>query len=308
MYDWRVERRAEQEQRDEIANSMAEIKTLHAAVAELIHDGETIAMEGFTHLIPFAAAHEVMRQGRRNLTLVRMTPDVIYDQLIGAGCAKKLVFSWGGNPGVGSLHRFRDAVEHNWPVPLEIQEHGHGDLANAYVAGASKLPFAVLRAYAGSDLPKHNDKIKFIQCPFTGETLAAVPSIQPDVTIIHAQKADRKGNVLLWGILGVQKEAVLAAKRAIVTVEEIVDDLKAWPNACILPRWTISAVCCVPGGAFPSYAHGYYERDNRFYQAWDAIARDRQRFQRWVKSHILDTDNFDEFRRVLRESISQGVK
>jgi glutaconate CoA-transferase subunit A len=285
---------------------MADITTLREAIAGLLRDGDVVAMEGFTHLIPFAAGHEVIRQGRKNLTLVRMTPDVIYDQLIGAGCAKKLIFSWGGNPGVGSLHRLRDAVEHEWPLKLEIQEHGHGDLANAYVAGASKLPFAVLRAYAGSDLPKHNDKIKFIQCPFTGETLAAVPSIQPDVTIIHAQKADRKGNVLLWGILGVQKEAVLAAKKAIVTVEEIVDDLKAWPNACILPGWTISAVCCVPGGAFPSYAHGYYERDNRFYQAWDTVARDRETFRGWIKKHIRDTENFSEFRQVLGESVPQA--
>ncbi len=287
---------------------MATITTLREAMASLLHDGDLVAMEGFTHLIPFAAGHEVIRQGRKNLTLVRMTPDVIYDQLIGAGCAKKLIFSWGGNPGVGSLHRLRDAVEHDWPAALEIQEHGHGDLSNAYVAGASKLPFAVLRAYAGSDLPKFNDKIKFIECPFTGETLAAVPSIQPDLTVIHAQKADRKGNVLLWGILGVQKEAVLAAKRAIVTVEEIVDDLKAWPNACILPSWTVSAVCCVPGGAAPSYAHGYYERDNRFYQAWDTIARKRDSFQNWIKSHILDTENFDEFCRVLKESTAQGVR
>ena len=277
-------------------------------MASLLHDGDVVAMEGFTHLIPFAAGHEVIRQGRKNLTLVRMTPDVVYDQLIGAGCAKKLIFSWGGNPGVGSLHRLRDAVEHDWPTALEIQEHGHGDLSNAYVAGASKLPFAVLRAYAGSDLPKFNDKIKFIECPFTGETLAAVPSIQPDLTVIHAQKADRKGNVLLWGILGVQKEAVLAAKRAIVTVEEIVDDLKAWPNACILPSWTVSAVCCVPGGAAPSYAHGYYERDNRFYQAWDTIARKRDSFQNWIKSHILDTENFEEFCRVLKESTAPGVR
>jgi glutaconate CoA-transferase, subunit A len=282
---------------------MAEITTLREAVAGLVRDGDMVAMEGFTHLIPFAAGHEVIRQRRKNLALVRMTPDVIYDQLIGASCARKLIFSWGGNPGVGSLHRLRDAVEHDWPLPLEIQEHGHGDLANAYVAGASKLPFAVLRAYAGSDLPKHNDKIKFIDCPFTGETLAAVPSIQPDVTVIHAQKADRKGNVLLWGILGVQKEAVLAAKRAIVTVEEIVDDLAAWPNACVLPSWTISAVCCVPGGAFPSYAHGYYERDNRFYQEWDAIARDRETFQSWIRAHIIETNDFAEFRKVLSESV-----
>jgi len=287
---------------------MAEITTLREAVAALVHDGDTVAMEGFTHLIPFAAGHEVIRQGRRQLTVVRMTPDVIYDQLIGAGCVKKLIFSWGGNPGVGSLHRLRDAVEHDWPAPLEIQEHGHGDLSNAYVAGAAKLPFAVLRAYAGSDLPKYNDKIKFIQCPFTGETLAAVPAINPDVTIIHAQKADRKGNVLLWGILGVQKEAVLAAKQAIVTVEEIVDDLQTWPNACILPSWTLAAVCCVPGGAFPSYAHGYYERDNRFYQASDSISRERDSFQRWIKAHILTTETFSEFRRVLSESSPAGVQ
>ena len=287
---------------------MAEITSLREAVAALVHDGDTVAMEGFTHLIPFAASHEVIRQGRRQLTLVRMTPDVIYDQLIGAGCAKKLIFSWGGNPGVGSLHRLRDAVEHDWPAPLEIQEHGHGDLSNAYVAGAAKLPFAVLRAYAGSDLPKYNDNIKFIQCPFTGETLAAVPAINPDVTVIHAEKADRKGNVLLWGILGVQKEAVLAAKKAIVTVEEIVDDLQAWPNACILPSWILAAVCCVPGGAFPSYAHGYYERDNRFYQAWDNISRERETFQHWIKTHILATENFGEFRRVLAESSAAGVE
>jgi glutaconate CoA-transferase subunit A len=291
-----------------LSSQMAELTDLREAISNFVHDGDMVAMEGFTHLIPFAAGHEVIRQGRKNLTLVRMTPDVIYDQLIGAGCAKKLIFSWGGNPGVGSLHRLRDAVENDWPLPLEIQEHGHGDLSTAYVAGAANLPFAVLRAYAGSDLPKHNDKIKFIDCPFTGETLAAVPSIQPDVSIIHAQKADRKGNVLLWGILGVQKEAVLAAKRAIVTVEEIVDDLKAWPNACILPSWTVSAVCCVPGGAFPSYAHGYYERDNRFYQAWDKIARSRDDFRSWVKTHILETKNFADFRAALSASFAQAKK
>lgn len=286
---------------------MAEITTLREAISALLHDEDFVSMEGFTHLIPFAAGHEVIRQEKRNLTLVRMTPDVIYDQLIGAGCAKKLIFSWGGNPGVGSLHRLRDAVEHNWPAPLELQEHGHGDLSNAYVAGAANLPFAVLRAYAGSDLPKYNDRIRFIQCPFTGETLAAVPAIRPDLTVIHAQKADRKGNVLLWGILGVQKEAVLAAKKSIVTVEEIVDDLKAPPNACILPSWAVSAVCCVPGGAAPSYAHGYYERDNRFYQTWDDISRERDSFQRWIKAHILDTEDFTDFRRMLSESTAQAV-
>jgi glutaconate CoA-transferase subunit A len=281
---------------------MAEITSLQSAIRAHLHDGDTVAMEGFTHLIPFAAGHEVIRQRRKDLTLIRLTPDVIYDQLIGAGCAKKLIFSWGGNPGVGSLHRLRDAVEHDWPAPLEIQEHGHGDLSNAYVAGAANLPFAVLRAYAGSELPKHNKNIRFIQCPFTGETLAAVPAVRPDVTMIHAQKADRKGNVLLWGILGVQKEAVLAARRAIVTVEEIVDDLNAAPNACVLPSWTLSAVCCVPEGARPSYAHGYYERDNRFYQAWDELSRDRATFSNWIKKHILETEDFAAFQKVLRES------
>jgi len=286
---------------------MAEITSLREAMASLLRDGDTVAMEGFTHLIPFAAGHEAIRQGRKDLTLIRMTPDVIYDQMIGAGCAKKLIFSWGGNPGVGSLHRLRDAVEKDWPKPLEIQEHGHGDLSNAYVAGAANLPFAVLRAYAGSELPLHNKNIRFIECPFTGEKLAAVPAIRPDVTVIHAQKADRKGNVLLWGILGVQKEAVLAAKRAIVTVEEIVEDLNASPNACVLPSWVLSAVCHVPGGARPSYAQGYYDRDNRFYQAWDEISRDRKTFSAWTKKHILDTDDFAAFQRVLNESAKEQL-
>jgi glutaconate CoA-transferase subunit A len=281
---------------------MADITTLREAVAAAVHDGDVVALEGFTHLIPFAAGHELIRQRRRGLKLVRMTPDLIYDQLIGAGCAAELKFSWGGNPGVGSLYRLRDAVEKGWPAPLAIHEHSHADLANAYAAGASGLPFAVLRAYAGSDLPKHNPQLKSIRCPFTDEVLAAVPSIRPDVTIIHAQKADRRGNVLLWGVLGVQKEAALAAKRVIVTVEEIVDDLNAWPNACVLPRWVVSAVCCVPGGAAPSYSQGYYERDNRFYRAWDAIARDREVFAGFMERHITSTADFAEYQRVYAET------
>ena len=278
---------------------MADIISLHDAVKQCVSDGDTVALEGFTHLIPTAAGHEIIRQGKKDLTLVRMTPDLVYDQLIGAGCARKLIFSWGGNPGVGSLHRLRDAVEKQWPQALEIEEHSHADLANAYVAGASGLPFAVLRAYAGSDLPKVNPLIKTVTCPFTGEVLAAVPSVRPDVTVIHAQKADRKGNVLLWGILGVQKEAALAAKRCIVTVEEIVDDLQAPMNACVLPTWALSAVCHVPGGAHPSYAHGYTERDNRFYQAWDPIARDRETFTAWINEYIHGTANFSEFQAKL---------
>jgi glutaconate CoA-transferase subunit A len=281
---------------------MAELTSLREAVGALIRDGATVALEGFTHLIPFAAGHEVIRQRRKDLTLIRMTPDLIYDQMIGAGCARKLIFSWGGNPGVGSLHRLRDAVERDWPHPLEIEEHSHAALANAYVAGASNLPFAVFRGYAGTDLPRVNPSIRFIQCPFTGEELAAVPAVRPDVAVIHAQKADRKGNVLLWGILGVQKEAILAAQRSIVTVEEIVNDLNAWPNSCLLPAWTVSAVCHVPGGAYPSYALGYYERDNRFYQAWDAIARGRDGFQQWLQRHVLDTDDFAGFKRALQAS------
>ena len=284
---------------------MADICSLREAVSGLIHDGDTVAMEGFTHLIPHAAGHEVIRQGKRDLALVRMTPDLIYDQLIGAGCAASLRFSWGGNPGVGSLHRLRDAVEKGWPHTLAIREHSHADMANAYVAGASGLPFAVLRGYIGSDLPKVNDSIKFIDCPYTGETLATTPAVRPDVTVIHAQQADRQGNVLLWGILGVQKEAALAAKKVIVTVDEIVDKLDAPANACILPRWVVSAVCHVPRGATPSYAHGYYERDNRFYLAWDPIARNRETFTTWIQRHILDTEDFEDFLRVHAESLQE---
>jgi glutaconate CoA-transferase subunit A len=287
---------------------MSEIGPLSEAVQSLVHDGDIVAMEGFTHLIPFAAGHEVIRQRKKDLTLVRMTPDVIYDQLIGAGCVRKLIFSWGGNPGVGSLHRLRDAVENGWPRPIELDEHSHADLANAYVAGASNLPFAVMRGYAGSELPKHNPSIRTIVCPFTGEELAAVPAIRPDVAVIHAQKADRKGNVLLWGIVGVQKEAVLSAKRSIVTVEEIVDDLAAWPNACILPNWVIDRVCLVPRGSTPSYADGYYARDNRFYRAWDKIARTRESFEKWVDTNIHGVADFAEYLAGLEPRTAEAAK
>lgn len=289
---------------DTIEITMAEILSLREAVERFVNDGDTLALEGFTHLIPTAASHEIIRQGKKNLTLIRMTPDLVYDLLIGAGCAKKLIFSWGGNPGVGSLHRLRDAVEKGWPQPLEISEHSHAAMANAYVAGASNLPFAVLRGYQGSDLVKVNPDIKFIQCPYTGEQLATVPSVRPQVSVIHAQKADRKGNVLIQGILGVQKEAALAARRCIVTVEEIVEDLHAPMNACVLPGWALSAVCVVPGGAHPSYAHGYYERDNRFYQAWDAIARDRETFTAWINEYIRGTEDFEQF----QAKVTAGAK
>ena len=267
---------------------MTEFCSLEEAIARNVRDGDMVAMEGFTHLIPYAAGHEVIRQQRRHLTLVRMTPDLIYDQLIGMGAVDRLVFSWGGNPGVGSLHRLRDAVENGWPQPLALEEHSHAAMANAYEAGAANLPFTVFRGYKGVDLPKVNPKIRTVECPFTGEKLAAVPAIRPDVTIIHAQRADRAGNVLLDGIVGVQKQAVLAAKRAVVTVEEQVDDLAApGLNAVILPAWTISAIAVVPGGAHPSYAQGYYRRANGFYIAWDDISRDRAKFQDWMRDNVL---------------------
>ncbi len=268
---------------------MARFMTLREAVAENVHDGDVVAMEGFTHLIPFAAGHEVIRQGRKRLTLIRMTPDIIYDQMIGMGCAEKLVFSWGGNPGVGSTHRIRDAVENGWPNPLALEEHSHAAMANAWEAGAANLPFAVFRGYIGVDLPKVNPRIKSVACPYTGEVLATVPALRPDVGIIHACRADRAGNVLIEGITGCQKEAVLASKRSIVTVEEIVDDLGTTsPNAVVLPSWTIGAVVAVPGGAFPAYAHGYYKRANSYYIAWDKIARERETFLAWMKENVLE--------------------
>ncbi|MFL4967570.1 MAG: CoA transferase subunit A [Xanthobacteraceae bacterium] len=268
---------------------MSRLLSLAQAVEEVLGDGDMVAMEGFTHLIPHAAGHEVIRQRRKRLTLVRMTPDLIYDQLIGMGCAERLVFSWGGNPGVGSLHRLRDAVENGWPAPLTLEEHSHAAMANAYEAGAAGLPCAIFRGYIGVDFAKVNPNIKRITCPFTGEELAAVPALRPDVAVVHALKADRAGNVLLEGIVGVQKQVVLAAKRSLVTVEEIVDDFgPRSPNTVILPSWTVSVIACVPGGAHPSYAHGYYKRDNAYYKAWDAISRERDSFLAWMKTNVLE--------------------
>src|SRR6201984_1980389 len=240
---------------------MAQIVSLAGAVAAAIHDGDSVAMEGFTHLIPFAAGHELIRQQRRDLTLIRMTPDVIYDQLIGAGCASRLIFSWGGNPGVGSLHRFRDAVENAWPGPLQLEEHSHAGMANRYVAGASGLPFAVLRGYGGPGLGvlpglDGQPAVRAITCPFTGERLTAVAALTPDVAVIHAQQADRAGDVQLWGLTGVQKEAVLSARRSVVTVEEIAEVLVPRPGAVVLPTWVVDYVAEVPGGSHPSYALG----------------------------------------------------
>jgi glutaconate CoA-transferase subunit A len=278
---------------------MAELLPLPEAIALLVHDGDSIALEGFTHLIPHAAGHEIVRQGRRELTLLRMTPDVIYDQLIGMGCARKLVFSWGGNPGVGSLHRFREAIERDWPAPLELEEHSHAGMAAAYAAGAANLPFGVLRGYAGTDLHP-TGAVTAVECPFTGERLAAVRALRPDVGIVHAQQADETGNVQIWGITGVQKETVLAARRSLVTVEEIVPRIVQRPGGVVLPAQAITAVSLAPGGAHPSYAHGFYDRDNAFYMGWEPISRDRELFAAWMQRHVLETTDSADYLRSLR--------
>ena len=279
-----------------------QLTTLRDAIATHVRDGQCIALEGFTHLIPFAAGHEIVRQGRRDLHLVRMTPDIVYDQMIGMGCARKLTFSWGGNPGVGSLHRLRDAVEHQWPAALEIDEHTHAGMAAAYTAGAAHLPFGMLRGYLGTDLPQHNPRIRRIECPFTGEPLAAVPAINPDVAILHAQRADRRGNVALHGIIGAQRECAFAARTLVVTVEEIVDELPPAMNGVVLPHWMVAAVAHCPGGAYPSYVHDHYIRDNGFYQRWDAIAREREGFLAWMNRHVLGTADHAGFLASLREA------
>lgn len=287
---------------------MAEIVSLKEGIQSLLHDGDTIALEGFSHLIPMKAGQEVIRQGFKKLTLVRLTPDLISDQLIGMGCVNKLIFSWGGNPGVGSLHRFRDAVEHQWPQQLEIDEHSHAGLTNSYVAGASGLPFGVLRGYRGTGLERYSSSISPITCPFTGEELMAVSAVNPDLSVIHAQRADRWGNVQLWGITGVQKEAVFAGKKSLVTVEEIVNDLEPLPGAIILPSWIVTAIAEVPGGAKPSYASGYYDRDNDFYIHWDAISRDRDSFLAWMKLYVLNSENSDWTTSTDPESVTRSAE
>ena len=267
---------------------MGKIVPLQQAVAENLKPGDTVAFEGFTHLIPHAAAHEAIRQGIGDLTLIRMTPDIVYDQMIGMGLARKVVFSYAGNPGVGLLRRMRDAIENGHPRSIETVEHSHSAMAQAYEAGAAGLPCAVFRGYKGAGLKAVNPDIRSVTCPFTGEELAAVPAHRPDVTFIHAQKATRKGDVLIEGIIGVQKEAALAAKRVVVTVEEIVEDFAGLhPNLCVLPHWTITAIAVVPGGAHPSYTHGYYDRDNAAYLDWDKVSSDREAFTAWMQENVL---------------------
>lgn len=270
------------------------------AIARHVRDGQSVALEGFTHLIPFAAGHEIIRQGRKDLHLIRMTPDLVYDQMIGMGCAARLTFSWGGNPGVGSLHRLRDAVEKQWPAPLAIVERTHAEMAVAYQAGASGLPFGLMKRHVETDLSTLADAASApIACPFTGEILSAVPAIRPDVTILHAQQVDAAGNVLIRGIVGAIREAAMAARCLIVTVEERVEHLRTDLNAPVLPAWLIAAVSVVPGGAYPSYAQGYYPRDNAFYLAWDETARDRKVFREWMQRHVLGMRDHGEFLRAL---------
>jgi glutaconate CoA-transferase subunit A len=264
------------------------VMSLREAVAQHVRDGDCVMIEGFTHLICFAAGHEIIRQGRKDLTLCRLTPDLIYDQMIAAGCAKKLVFSWAGNPGAGSLHAFRRAVEQGTP-PLELEEYSHFGMVARIAAGAAHLPFGVLRDYAGTDLPVANPAIRSVTCPYTGESLATVPALNPDVAIIHAQRADAQGNTQIWGLTGVQKEAVFASRRSIVVVEELVDEavIRSDPNRTVVPGIVVNAVVVEPWGAHPSYAHGYYDRDNDFYVAWEEIGRDPERLRGYLDEFVF---------------------
>jgi glutaconate CoA-transferase subunit A len=264
----------------------SKVVSLREAVAAHVHDGDTLAIEGFTHLISFAAAHEVIRQGRRGLTLARLTPDLVYDQMVAAGCAAKLIFSWLGNPGVGSLHAIRRAIEAG---QLAIEEYSHHGMVARYAAGASRLPFFPLRSYDGSDLAAANPLIRRVASPYDGEEIAVVPPLAPDVTIVHAQRADADGNLQAWGIVGVQREAALAARRVIAVVEELVDSsvIRADPDRTLLPGTVVDAVCIEPFGAHPSFAQGHYDRDNRFYREWDAISREPARLSAWLDEWVL---------------------
>ena len=266
----------------------SKVVSMKDAIERFVHDGDVIVIEGFTHLICFAAAHEIIRQRRKDLTICRLTPDLIYDQLIAAGCARKLVFSWAGNPGVGSLHALRRAIEKGTPAPLEIEEYSHFGMVARFSAGAAKLPFWPLSDYRGSDLPAANPRIKTVTCPYTGDELATVPALNPDVTIVHAQRADVDGNAQIWGLYGVQKEAAFAAERVIIVVEEIVEPsvVRADPNRTLIPGFIVDAVVCEPWGAHPSYAQGYYDRDNDFYVAWDEVSRDDDRLQAWLDEYV----------------------
>jgi glutaconate CoA-transferase, subunit A len=272
------------------------VQSMKDAIAAHVRDGDTVVIEGFTHLISFAAGHEIIRQRRKDLTLCRLTPDLIYDQMIAAGCARKLVFSWAGNPGAGSLHAFRRAVEKGTP-PLEIEEYSHFGMVARVSAGAARLPFWTMRNYMGTDLPVVNPRIKTVTCPYTGEVLATVPALNPDVTIIHAQRADASGNAQVWGLLGVQKEAAFASKRVIVVVEELVDEavIRADPNRTLVPGMIVNSVVVEPWGCHPSYAQGYYDRDNDFYVAWEDISREPAKLQGYLEEFVYGVKDRAEY-------------
>jgi len=274
----------------------AKVVSMRDAIARYVHDGDTVVIEGFTHLICFAAGHEIIRQGRRELTLCRLTPDLIYDQMIGAGCARKLVFSWAGNPGAGSLHAFRRAVEGKG-APIEIEEYSHFGMVARFCAGSAKLPFWPMRDYAGTDIPSANPRIRAVTCPYTGEQLATVPALNPDVTIVHAQRADASGNAQIWGLLGVQKEAAFASRHVIVVVEELVDEstIRADPNRTLIPGVIVDAVVVEPWGAHPSYAQGFYDRDNDFYVAWENITRDPAKLSAYLDEFVLGVADRQEY-------------
>jgi glutaconate CoA-transferase subunit A len=285
------------------------LMTMEQAISRFVHDGDVIVIEGFTHLICFAAAHEIIRQRRRELTLCRLTPDLIYDQLIGAGCARKLVFSWAGNPGAGPLYALRRAVEHGIPYPLALEEYSHYGMVARLTAGAAKLPFYPLRNYMGSDLPRVNPQIKRVACPFTGEDLAAVPALNPDTAIIHAQRADENGNAQIWGLIGVQKEAAFASRNPIIVAEEIVDEkvIRSDPNRTLIPGLIVKAVVREPFGCHPSYAQGYYDRDNGFYIRWREISKDIARFNSYLDKWVYGLRDRAEYVERMGASLT-GLK
>lgn len=276
---------------------MSKVTTLHDAISNLVHDGDTIAIEGFTHLIDFAAGHEIIRQKKRDLTLCRLTPDLIYDQMIAAGLCKRLVFSWAGNPGVGALHAMRRAVERGEPRPLELEEYSHFGMVARFTAGAAGLPFYPLRSYSGSDLPRANPLIREMKSPYGQDMVYVVPPLQPDVAVIHAQRADEHGNTQIWGLLGVQKEAAFSAKRVIVSVEELVSEqiIRADPNRTVIPGLIVDAVVVEPFAAHPSYTQGYYDRDNQFYVEWDGISREAASLEEYLREWVYGVSGRAEY-------------
>lgn len=283
------------------------LMSMQEAIGRFVNDGDTIVIEGFTHLICFAAGHEIIRQKKRNLTLCRLTPDLIYEQLIGAGCVDKLVFSWAGNPGAGPLYALRRAVEEEIPHGIELDEYSHFGMVARFTAGAAKLPFFPLRNFMGSDLPKVNDNIRKVQCPYTGESLATVPALNPDTTIVHAQRADVSGDTQIWGLMGVQKEAAFAAKSVIVVAEEIVEEklIRSDPNRTLIPGFIVSAVVHEPWGCHPSFAQGYYDRDNDFYVNWRNTSKDVKKFNAYLDEWVFGTKNRAEYVAKMGDSLNR---